>query len=285
MTESRYSIDVIQDDFQTKVLEQSKHLPVLVDFWAPWCAPCKNLMPLLEKIAEDYQGQFLLAKVNTEEQQDLATQFSIRSIPQVKLFIQGEVIDEFSGVLTESEIKQFLEKHLFTQADGDIGQDIHDCLAQDKTEEALVLLETALQQTPNNIDWVLSYAHLQISQGNSDKAEQVANNLDEEQQKLPEIKAIHVRIKFEALCKNALSLDELLQLDQPESEQLYHLAARYVANNQADMALEILFRLFKKDQNFLSGAAKTAMFDVFNILGNTGDLVNHYRKQIFNWLH
>ncbi len=105
---SPYSVDVEADNFQQVVIEGSREVPVVVDFWAPWCGPCRVLKPLLEKLAQEYQGKFILAKVDSDRNQELATQFGVRGIPSVKAFIDGLQVDEFSGALPESEVRAFL---------------------------------------------------------------------------------------------------------------------------------------------------------------------------------
>ncbi|WP_295471797.1 thioredoxin, partial [Thiolapillus sp.] len=105
MSTSPYIIEITKDNYQTDVIERSAQVPVLVDFWAPWCQPCKILMPVLANLAEQYGEKFILAKINTEEEQELAAQFAIRSIPTVKLFVNGQPVDEFAGALPEADIR------------------------------------------------------------------------------------------------------------------------------------------------------------------------------------
>src|SRR3569833_1968431 len=107
---SEHALDVGLADFSQRVLEESKHRPVVVDFWAPWCGPCKQLKPILEKLAAEYGGKFLLAKVISDENQELATRYGVRGIPSVKAFVDGELVDEFSGALPEGEVRAFLDR-------------------------------------------------------------------------------------------------------------------------------------------------------------------------------
>src|SRR5512143_1403184 len=114
---SEHALDVGLADFNQNVLEASKQRPVVVDFWAPWCGPCKSLKPILEKLAAEYGGKFLLAKINSDENQELAARYAVRGIPSVKAFVDGEVVDEFSGALPEGEVRTFLDRLVPSPAD------------------------------------------------------------------------------------------------------------------------------------------------------------------------
>ena len=149
MSNSPHIFDVTAENFQQIVVNGSFEAPVLVDFWAEWCQPCKMLMPLLAKLAEEYGGKFILAKINTEEQQALAGQFGIRSIPTVKLFLQGAEIDEFAGALPETEIRAFLDRHLPRESDGVASADEQLSAAGDE-QGALDALAPAQAADPDN---------------------------------------------------------------------------------------------------------------------------------------
>ncbi|MCA9800319.1 MAG: thioredoxin, partial [Cyanobacteria bacterium HKST-UBA04] len=112
MADSSYIVNVTTDAFETQVIRASFNHPVLVDFWAPWCGPCKSLTPILEKLADEYAGAFMLAKVNTDEEQMLAAQVGVRSLPTVVLIKDGQLLDQFMGALPEGQVRQFLERHI-----------------------------------------------------------------------------------------------------------------------------------------------------------------------------
>ena len=143
MSNSPYIIDITLENFQQVILEGSMQHPVLVDFWADWCAPCKQLLPILTKLADEYQGQFILAKVNIEEQQELAAQFQVRSVPTVMLVSQGQLVDQFNGAKPESEIRAFLEPHLSNPV-AQLKEQIKQLVGAEELDQAQMLLQQAI---------------------------------------------------------------------------------------------------------------------------------------------
>ena len=189
MSESPYVIDVTAENFQAVILEGSMVQPVLVDFWAEWCQPCKTLMPMLAKLADEYQGAFLLAKINTEEQQELAGQFQIRSIPACKLFVNGQMADEFTGALPEEQLRAFLDKHIPRESDNLVEQ-AQQLLQQGDADAAADLIAQALKDDPANSNAIIAFAQLKASIGESDAAQQALDSLPEDAQKKPEVAAM-----------------------------------------------------------------------------------------------
>ena len=149
MADSPFIYEIDETNYEQIVIQGSHQVPVLVDFWASWCQPCQMLMPVLAKMADEFQGRFILAKINTEEQQALAGQFGIRSIPTVKLFLQGAEIDEFAGALPETEIRAFLDRHLPRESDGAVAAAEQLCAAGD-VQGALDALAPAQATDPDN---------------------------------------------------------------------------------------------------------------------------------------
>jgi putative thioredoxin len=143
MSESPYIHNVSMQNFQNLVLEKSINKPVLVDFWADWCQPCQTIMPMLAKLAEEYAGKFELAKVNADDEQELAAHFGIKSLPTMKLFYQGQIVDERMGAVPESDIRAMIDKHIVSESD-QLVQAAMMAYQQGHTAQALEVLNNAL---------------------------------------------------------------------------------------------------------------------------------------------
>ncbi len=168
--------DVTEADFNEKVVERSMQAPVLIDFWADWCGPCKSLSPILEKLANEYAGKFYLAKVNTEQAQQLAAYFQIKSIPDCRLIKNGEMVDGFTGAMPEGQVRKFLDKHLVSQAE-------QMRLAAAETpdaDEREKLLRAAQAMEPRNVLVGLDLAEFLLGKGDLDDVEVLLGILAEE---------------------------------------------------------------------------------------------------------
>lgn len=287
MSDSPYIFDVTDSDFTVKVLENSHKVPVLVDFWAEWCGPCKILMPLLAKLANEYRGKFLLAKVNTDEQGVLAAQFNIRSIPTVKVFKNGQIVEEMLGAQPESVIRALIERHIVRESDllraraeaayqaGDVAQ-------------ALALLEQAAQMDPDNHRVQLDRARILLERGEVDQAESLLNALPRDVREDTEAKALLGRVEFTRSAAGApdiATLENRIAAEPKDSQARYQLAARKVLAGDYEGALEQLLEILQRDRNFRDGAARKAMLTIFNLLEGKGELVSRYRSRMFNALH
>ncbi len=282
MANSPYVIDVTANDFQNLVLEGSRQRPVLVDFWAEWCAPCRGLAPILEQIADSMQGKLLVAKVNTEEQQELAAQFGIRSLPTVKLFMDGQPVDEFMGGLPESEVRAFIDKHLPRESDG-LLQQAETLLAQGLDEQAAALVEQAAAMDPDNAGVQLARAQIKALQGDVAAAEKLLNGLPLDKQDQPEALALRAQLTFAAALQgapDAAVLQQRLQDAGGDSEARYQLAAYRVMAGDYESALEELLTLLKRDRAYGEDAARKAMVQIFELLGGGDELVRRYRGKM-----
>jgi putative thioredoxin len=287
MSASPYIIDVTAENFQQVVLETSMSRPVLVDFWAEWCNPCKALMPTLAKLADEYQGKFILAKVNTEEQQQLAAHFGIRSIPCVKLFLGGQMADEFLGALPEPEIRNFIDKHIPRESDGLLAQ-AEQLLLQGDADTAGSLIQQAAEQDPGSPRVMLANAKYLATIGKLDDAEKQLLAMPKEEQESPEIASMLARIQFDRKNADNPPPEELeirLQENPGDSEALHQLASYKIMQSEYESALELLLTLMQKDREYGDDAARKDMLKIFELLGGQGELVKRYRNRMFNLLH
>ncbi len=279
MNSSPYVFEVTVENFRPAVLENSQRVPVLVDFWADWCAPCKMLMPVLAKLADDYQGKFLLAKINSDDQRELAARYGVRSLPTVKVFRNGEVIDEFSGALPEGPIRELLERHVERESDK-VRLNALAAHQQGDDEQAIALLQTALGDDPGNHLVQLDLIRILMDTGKFMEAGKVITSLPVDKRDTPEIKGILARIQFATVGEEAPDQETLardIEVGPNDCEARYQLSARYIlAGNYAE-ALEQLLEIMRRDRRFGDDAGRKGMIAVFEMLENKGPLVSRYR--------
>lgn len=286
MSDSPYIYEVTAENFEQIVLNGSFQVPVLIDFWASWCQPCQMLMPVLSQLAEDYQGKFILAKVNTEEQQELAQHFGIRSIPTVKLFKQGQEVDEFAGALPEGDIRAFLDKHIARESDGAAEQG-EMLLANGDAEGALSVLSAAQAEDPSNWRILINMAKAHATLGNWDAANEALSVLPEDEQNKPEVAMIRGQMHFASIAPAAdelSALQERLSSDENDSEARYKLAIHLVMQQQFAAAIDALLNLMMRDRAYEDDAARTTLIKLFDILGDD-PLVAQSRRRMFNLMH
>lgn len=286
MADSPYIIEIDETNYEAVVLHGSFQVPVLVDFWASWCQPCQMLMPVLARLAEEYGGRFVLAKINTEEQQAIAAQFGIRSIPTVKLFRNGQPVDEFMGALPEAQIRAFLEKHLPRPSDAAVMAAEQRLMAGDPAG-ALAQLEAARAQDPDNPRILLAIARLQAATGEFDAAEQSLAALPQDEQDKDEARQLRGELYFMRIGADAGTPDGLvarLQADPRDSAARFQLAAVQMQHGEVESALENLLKLMQTDRKYGDDAARKALLQAFDLLGDDPG-VARYRARMFNLLH
>ena len=277
-----FSIDVTQENFATQVIEASHQQPVLVDFWATWCGPCQSLMPILEQLAQGYQGKFLLAKVEIDSQQALASQFGVRSVPTVKLVKNGQIVDEFTGAMPESQIRAFLDKHIERESD----QRMQQALAryqQGENEAALTEMGQILQADPENENNKISYASVLIRENHLAEARQWLSTLSVETSLKPEVRAMQAQLEFIEIVQNApdpATLEKRLIDDPRNSKARYQLSAHAILQGQFEVAFEQLLEIVKRDRNYNDDAGRKALLKLFELLGDNHELVGSYRRKL-----
>lgn len=260
---------------------------VLVDFWATWCAPCQTLMPLLARLADEYQGKFFLAKVNTDKEQKLAAQHGIRSLPTVKLFRNGSAVDGFMGAQPERAVRALLDKYAPSESGTLIDNAVLAQQAGD-TATALALLQQALAADPANDRAMIALARVQVALARVAEAEQTLATLSPAARDQPEAVALRAGMEFARLAETSPSLPELEQAvsaNPTDTEARYRLSARQVLAGRHEAAIQNLLEIVRRDRKYRDDAGRKALLAVFQLLGNNHELVKKYRPLLANALN
>ncbi|TNF91831.1 MAG: thioredoxin [Gammaproteobacteria bacterium] len=287
MSDSPYIFEGTPENFEELVIQSSESVPVLVDFWAAWCNPCQILLPIVTKLAEEYQGKFLLVKVNSDEQQQLAAQFGVRSLPTLKLFRNGQVVEEIMGAQPEPALRAILDKYIQRESDL-IREAALDLARQGQAAQASEMLVNAQQDDPENTRIAIDLARVALLDGNVELAENTIQSMPHEIRNSEEANEILGQVQFAKIITSPEEVDELVQkleIDPESLEMRQQLAARYVLTGNYEPALQLLLEIMQKDRDFGDDAGRKGMLAVFDILHGEGDLVNRYRRQMFNLLH
>lgn len=287
MADSPYIFEANLQTFQKLVIEQSQETTVLVDFWADWCQPCKTLMPILSKLADDYQGAFVLVKVNSDENKELSTQFGVRSLPTVKVFKNGEMVDEFMGVLPEPQIREFIDKHR-TRASEGLRQQALQLYSSGEVDQAENLLKQVLETDPDYHEAALELAVILLAQDKVDEAEAVVADIPEDKVEATQLAALQVQIQKKKLQQEAGDVTELEKqaADNPDDLQIMlDLAKTYIANEDAESGLALYLKVMQKDRSFGDDAGRKGLLDTFTFLEPDNPLVKQYRGKMFSLLH
>ena len=283
---TQHSKEVTAESFAIDVLEASKRVPVVVDFWAPWCAPCRALKPVLEKLAAEYGGQFVLAKVNTDENAAIASQFGVRGIPSVMGFRDGSVAAEFTGALPESAVRAFLGK-LIPSAGERLRLAAAAATAAGDFEAAESRLRDALDIEPRNRVARLDLAELLIARQAWSEADLVLRDIPEHEME-DRARQLSSRV---AVWKKALTLPGIadlraaLERSPQDLELRLKFSDRCVADGDLEAALESLLVVVRADRGILRDRARKAMLEVFSMAGAEAEMVGRYRKLLASALY
>ncbi|WP_278929371.1 thioredoxin [Pseudomonas qingdaonensis] len=287
--ETPYIFNATSADFDQSVIQNSHVKPVLVDFWADWCAPCKVLMPLLEKITAEYRGELLLAKVNCDVEQDIVARFGIRSLPTVVLFKDGQPVDGFAEARPESEIRAMLEPHvqLPPPAAADPLVVAQGLFAEGRFSEAEALLRALLTEDNSNAAALILYARCLAERGELGEAQTVLDAVksDEHKAALAGAKAQLTFLKQAASLPDVADLKSRLAQNAEDDEAAYQLAVQQLSRQQYEAALDGLLKLFKRNRGYEGGLPHKTLLQVFDLLGNEHPLVLDYRRKLFAALY
>jgi len=289
MSQTPYIFDVTSANFEQLVLENSFHKPVLVDFWAEWCAPCKALMPLLAKITEEYQGELVLAKVNCDIEQDVVARFGVRSLPTVVLFKDGQPVDGFAGAQPESAIRAMLEPHVQAPAapEADLLETAQALFAEGRISDAENLLKQLLAEDNENAAALILYARCLAERGELGEAELVLDAVkgDEHKQALAGARAQLTFLRQADDLPEVADLKSRLAQDAEDDEAAYQLAIQQLARQQHEAALDGLLKLFVRNRGYADGLPHKTLLQVFDLLGSDHPLVTTYRRKLYQALY
>ncbi|GAB2895781.1 thioredoxin [Microbulbifer echini] len=278
---NEFIVDVTAENAQQVLIEESMKRPVLVDFWADWCEPCKQLMPVLEKLANEYAGQFLLARVNADTEQMIAGQLGVRSLPTVMLLKEGQPVDGFAGVQPESQIREMLDKYLPKPWDIKLQQALA-LIAEGKADEALPLLRQAYSESSERVDIAKQLAALLLDQNRAQEAETVLGKIlladqDAEYQQL----MAQLELKQQAADTPEIqALQKALEQNPQDYDAAYQLAVQYSQASRHQEALDLLLDILRRDMNFSDGAAKQAFLDIVKSLGAGDPIATQYQRKL-----
>jgi len=286
MNAANHVVDIDESNAQTLLIEESLNRPVVVDFWADWCGPCKQLMPILEKLAAEYQGAFLLAKVNADEQQMLAQQLGVRSLPTVMVIKDGQPVDGFSGAQPESAVREMLDKHV-PSPQADALAEAEQLMAEGDIPGALTLYRGAWEDSGQKPEFTMAYAGALIA----------ANRLDEAEALLADIRMVDQDARYEQLMAQielqrqaarspeVEALEADLARDEQHHEVRIKLAVQLGTHGQYREALEHLLVVLRADRDWGNGEAKRVYLDMIATIGKGDPLAAEYQRKLFSLLY
>lgn len=279
-------VDITTNNAQSLLIEESFNRPVLVDFWADWCGPCKSLMPLLEKIAAEFDGAFLLAKVNADTENMIAAQFGVRSLPTVVLMKDGQPIDGFVGAKSEQEVREFLAPHLPKPWEAALQQAQELIVAQD-IQGALPLLRQVYEESGREPQIACLFAQQLVELKRLEEAEAVLQQIKmADQDSFYEQVMAQLELKQQSAKTPELTALEEAHAQQPDNlEVAYQLALQMHQESLHRPALEILLNIMKKDRNFADGAVRKTMTDILAALGKGDPLAVEFQRKLFTLLY
>ena len=287
MNNLQYITEVTQESFPSAVLQASRQVPVLVDYWADWCGPCQMQMPLLHKLVEEYAGKFVIAKINTDQERQLALQHNIRSLPTMRIYKGGEIVEEIAGAQTESTLRILLDRHIERDSDR-VRNQARLLFSAGQTQQALALLAQTHASEPDNHQLTLDYASLSIRAGQLDQAEALLNGMPPEVRNQSDALGVRAVLDFSRVAgtdPDSAALQARIASDPSDSAARYRLGAALVLSGNTQAALDQFLYLLQHDRSFQDDAGRKALLATFELLGKDHELVGVYRRRMFTALY
>jgi putative thioredoxin len=275
-------LTVTASNFMTDVVEASAHMPVLVDFWAPWCAPCRQLMPILDRLAQEYAGRLQLAKVNTDEQQELAQQIGIRSLPTVVMFKDRTAVEHFVGVQPESQIRALIEKHLPKVADAPLDR-ARVLKTSGDFAGARSLIQQALTGDAENVTLQVELAELRALEGDVEGARHELERLQGVEPNHAAVKRLAALIEFSevvAAYPDVRALKERVATNDSDLELRHALAVHQLLGGDVEPALNTWLDMLRHNRTFTDDLARRSLVLAFELIGDADPIVAKTRREM-----
>jgi putative thioredoxin len=264
-------IHVTENNFQYEVIQYSHQIPVVVDFWAEWCGPCRILDPILQRIAREEQGAFRLAKVDVDENPKLAMRYDVRGIPSVKGFREGQVVAEFSGAQTEQKVREFIRKVIPSISDLNL-EKAKNLLGSEQWKQAAQIYQQLLQERPEEPQIAVGLAKSLIAQGQGRRALEMLS-------KATTPKEYETAQKLTPLAKALANMENQELIDDPLTN-MYHHTLRLISLGNLPAALDGLLELLRKDKGYRDGEVQQIVLGIFEILGEDNPVTRQYRNEL-----
>ena len=276
-----HTVDVTNATFEEEVVEASKSTPVIVDFWAPWCGPCKMLKPILEKLADEYAGKFKLAKINSDENQDIAAAYGVRSIPDVMAFRNGTPVAHFLGAVPESQVRAFIDKLIPTPSGLEQSRAATLCAAGD-LPQAVEALQNAVRLDPGNVPARLDLAAVLIEAEATLATVAPGSDWD---QRLAALRAAIAFARSVAAGGSEAQWQARLAANAGDHAARFALASLHAGARRYKEALEELLEIVRRDRTWMDGEARKQILAIFNLAADQSDLVSEYRRKLASTLN
>ena len=280
MTDSTVTTEATAKNFASAVIEKSRETLVLVDFWADWCAPCRMLMPVLAALATEYSGKIQLVKVNTDKEPQLATEYGVRSLPTVKFFKAGQVVDEFMGVLPEQAVREYIERNLDRPADHQIRAAV-ELSGTGQHDEAIKLLAAALVEDPKYDKTRLALAEEQIEVGSLADARQTLNEASNQVRFDAPFKSLIARLELAEIANSDVdraTLEKRISSNPDDLASREQLGAICFAAGENDAAMEQWLEIVRRGQGDIKNNGREHLIRSFEVLGSQDQDVTRYRR-------